>query len=49
MREKKRADIFEHLERIDVIEAKVITGTADVIVIDPPWPMDKIERDVRLG
>lgn len=24
-----------------------LTGTYDVIVIDPPWPMRKIERDVR--
>ena len=46
-REQKRTDTIDHLTRIDVIDAKVIAGTADVIVIDPPWPMVKIERDVR--
>ena len=28
-------------------EAKEIQGVFDVIVIDPPWPMKKIERDCR--
>lgn len=28
-------------------EAKVPTGLFETIVIDPPWPMQKIERDVR--
>lgn len=26
---------------------KAVDGKYDVIVIDPPWPMEKIERDVR--
>lgn len=46
-RENKRKEIIEHLEDIKVKEAKAIEGLYDVIVIDPPWPMEKIERDVR--
>jgi len=46
-RESKRATIIEHLEDIELKEAKIIEGVYDVIVIDPPWPMKKIERDER--
>lgn len=35
------------LEDISTLEAKAVEGVFDVIVIDPPWPMQKIERDVR--
>lgn len=45
-REAKRAEIIEMLESVEAIEAKTIDGVYDVIVIDPPWPMQKIERDV---
>jgi len=40
----------EALERLDLIAEKHVeepTGEYDVIVIDPPWPMKKIDRDVR--
>jgi len=46
-REQKRATIIEKLEDIATKEAKAIDGVYDVIVIDPPWPMKKIERDER--
>ena len=46
-REEKRASIVEKLEDIKTIEAKAASGKYDVIVIDPPWPMAKIERDER--
>jgi len=45
-REHKRKTIIDHLEDIELKEAKAIEGVYDVIVIDPPWPMKKIERDV---
>jgi hypothetical protein len=47
----------QRAEKIEVREQKITelkqrevapsTGLYDVIVIDPPWPMIKIERDVR--
>ena len=46
-REVKRIDIISKLEAIETREVKAIEGVYDVIVIDPPWPMEKIERDVR--
>lgn len=46
-REEKREEILERLESVEAIEAKAAAGVYDVIVIDPPWPMQKIERDVR--
>jgi N6-adenosine-specific RNA methylase IME4 len=36
-----------HLESIEVREAKALEGVFDVVVIDPPWPMQKIEMDAR--
>jgi len=45
-REQKRETIIEKLEDIATKEAKAVEGVYDVIVIDPPWPMKKIERDV---
>jgi len=47
VREEKRQGIIENLESIKTKEAKKIAGVYDVIVIDPPWPMQKIERDER--
>lgn len=44
--EKKR----EYKERLDLISSNTVedaTGEYDVIVMDPPWPMQKITRDVR--
>ena len=45
-REIKRKEVIDNLESIQVQEAKAIEGVYDVIVIDPPWNMQKIERDV---
>ena len=46
-REEKREEIIERLDSVAAIEAKTTSGVFDVIVIDPPWAMQKIERDVR--
>ena len=46
-RETKRAEIIESLENAEAREVKAIQGVYDVIVIDPPWDMKKIERDER--
>ena len=45
-RETKRAEIIQNLEDVSAQEAKAAEGKYDVIVIDPPWPMQKIEREV---
>lgn len=45
-RDIKREAIVEKLESIKARETKAIEGVYDVVVIDPPWPMEKIERDV---
>jgi len=47
IREMKREEIKNTLEDIKVQEVKAVAGVFDVIVIDPPWPMKKIERDER--
>lgn len=47
VREVKRAEIVQKLESVEAVQAKELAGEYDVIVIDPPWPMQKIERDVR--
>ncbi|MFZ3118223.1 MAG: MT-A70 family methyltransferase [Variovorax sp.] len=47
IRELKRAEIVERLEDISAREVKAASGLYDVVVIDPPWPMQKIEREVR--
>jgi N6-adenosine-specific RNA methylase IME4 len=44
--EKKRQDVISKLESIEAQEVKELAGVYDVIVIDPPWDMKKIERDV---
>lgn len=44
--EMKRAEVKQRLEDIVVREVETPTGLFDVIVIDPPWAMEKIERDV---
>jgi len=46
VREIKRDEIVASLESVDAREQKALAGIYDVIVIDPPWPMQKIERDV---
>ena len=46
VREIKRAEVVASLESVEAREQKALEGVYDVIVIDPPWPMQKIERDV---
>jgi N6-adenosine-specific RNA methylase IME4 len=45
IRDMKRAEAKAKLEDIDAKAAKAIEGVYDVIVVDPPWDMKKIERD----
>ena len=47
IREAKREKLIASLESVSAIEAKATQGLYDVIVLDPPWAMQKIERDVR--
>jgi len=47
VREVKRAEHVAKLEDIKTKEVKAAIGQYDVLVIDPPWPMVKIERDER--
>lgn len=47
IREAKRKAIVAKLEDVSTKEVKAAEGVYDVIVLDPPWPMQKIERDVR--
>ena len=46
VREQKRQEVIAKLEDIETQEVKQAAGLYDVIVIDPPWDMKKIERDV---
>ena len=46
-REKRRAEAHAKLDDIGVQKVKELAGVYDVIVVDPPWPIQKIERDVR--
>jgi N6-adenosine-specific RNA methylase IME4 len=47
VRETKRAEVVQRLESIETKTAKAAVGVYDVVVVDPPWPMAKIERDCR--
>ena len=47
VREQKRLDAIANLENIETRQIKETAGVYDVIVIDPPWDMKKIERDER--
>jgi hypothetical protein len=47
VQEVSRAKVLDSLTNISTVEAKAIQGVYDVVVIDPPWPMKKIEREVR--
>lgn len=46
-RDAKKQETVERLEIVAAREPKKAIGKFDVLVIDPPWPMEKIERDVR--
>jgi len=46
-RELKRVEVKEKLNSIETLQAKELAGKFDVMVIDPPWPLEKIERDLR--
>lgn len=43
----KKDEAQERVERIRKEKAGAVTGKYDVIILDPPWPMEKIERDCR--
>jgi N6-adenosine-specific RNA methylase IME4/plasmid maintenance system antidote protein VapI len=45
--EKKRAENAAKQEEITKQSTPDFDGLYDVIVIDPPWPMEKIDREVR--
>jgi len=45
-REYLRPQQHARLEQIGQQTGPTVEGTYDVLVIDPPWPMQKIERDV---
>ena len=47
IREVRREEVVEKLNDISAREVKRLEGKYDVIVIDPPWPIQKIEYDVR--
>ena len=47
IQQTKRAEVVAKLEDTATKEVKAIQGVYDVIVIDPPWEMKKIERDER--
>ena len=44
-REAKRRKLKKTLDAVAAREVEAPSGEYDVIVIDPPWPMEKIERD----
>jgi N6-adenosine-specific RNA methylase IME4 len=47
LREIKRQETVAALDDINAKKAKELEGVYDVIVIDPPWPMQKLELDAR--
>lgn len=46
-REIRREEVKAKLADVAAREVEAPTGEFDVIVIDPPWPMKKIDRDER--
>ncbi len=46
-RHHKRREMKEKLEAIAKAQPKLPTGKFDVMNFDPPWPVEKIERDCR--
>jgi N6-adenosine-specific RNA methylase IME4 len=47
IRAARRVDKLAQLDDLATREVKALAGVYDVVVIDPPWPMEKIERDTR--
>ncbi len=47
LRAVRNEEVVRQLEDIMAKEVKEASGLYDAIVIDPPWPMTKIDRDVR--
>lgn len=47
LRDVKRETVKAQLEDVAAVEAKAAAGVYDVVVLDPPWAMEKIERDER--
>jgi N6-adenosine-specific RNA methylase IME4 len=47
IRAMKRAEVVAQLEDLGTRKVKAAAGLYDVIVVDPPWNMKKIERDER--
>lgn len=47
VRETRRNAVIERIEAVAASEPTAPVGKFDVIVLDPPWPIKKIERDVR--
>lgn len=45
-RELKKEEVVKRLEEVAAREPDAPVGKFDVIVLDPPWPMQKIERDI---
>jgi N6-adenosine-specific RNA methylase IME4 len=43
----KREGVRKTLEDVAARKVKAIMGLYDVVVIDPPWPMERIEREVQ--
>lgn len=43
----KHKDIVRKIEELEDRAEEDFAGEFDVIVIDPPWPMEKIDRDAR--
>lgn len=43
----KKKKVIEELNSVASLRAKALEGVFDVLVIDPPWPVEKIERDCR--
>jgi len=47
LREIRREQVETNLAQLRELKPKTLQGQYDAVVIDPPWPIEKIERDVR--
>lgn len=47
IRARKQKVVRKKLKAIETRESGRVSGVYDVVVVDPPWPMEKIERDCR--